>query len=162
MENIIVGVGGLGVSNKANDVIKTFALGSCVAMILINPLRHTAGMAHIALPDSAIDPMKAKELPGYFVDTGVPALFQLMKDIGALKNDKNATIKLVGGAQVMDANNTFNIGKRNILAIKKILWSKGMGPLVEDIGGSYSRTVHLYVGSGEVIVSSYGREDVIL
>ena len=36
MENIVIGVGGLAASKKPGNVIKTYGLGSCVAMILID------------------------------------------------------------------------------------------------------------------------------
>ena len=64
--------------------------------------------------------------------------------------------------KIMDDNNTFDIGKRNILAIKKILWQKGMGPLAEDVGGNFSRTVRLYVKNGKAVVTSHGKEDLVL
>ena len=59
----------------------------------------------------------------------------------------------------MDPNNTFSIGKRNALAIKKVLWQFGMGAIAEDIGGSISRTVCVDVDNGRVRISSPGRED---
>ncbi|MFH0925310.1 MAG: chemotaxis protein CheD [bacterium] len=162
MGNIIVGVGGIGVSNNPSDLIKTFALGSCVAIVVIDALTKTTGMVHIALPDSAVDPKKGKELPGYFTDTGIPALFRLMKGKGALKVEKMMIVKLAGGAKIMDPNSIFDIGKRNILAIKKFLWAKGLGPVAEDVGGSHSRTVTVKVDTGEMLISSYGWEDLVL
>ena len=58
----------------------------------------------------------------------------------------------------MDPNNTFSIGKRNILAIKKILWKFGMGAVAEDVGGGISRTVSVDVDGGRVTISSPARE----
>jgi chemotaxis protein CheD len=49
------------------------------------------------------------------------------------------------------------IGKRNILAVKKILWGYGLAPLAEDVGGSISRTVSVSVKTGEVTLSSPAR-----
>jgi chemotaxis protein CheD len=62
----------------------------------------------------------------------------------------------------MDPNNTFDIGKRNILAIKKILWENRLGVLVEDVGEDISRNIRLYVDTGEVVVKNLGKERVIL
>ncbi|MEA3363390.1 MAG: chemotaxis protein CheD, partial [Thermodesulfobacteriota bacterium] len=65
--------------------------------------------------------------------------------------------KLCGGANVMDTNDTFQIGKRNALAIKKILWSYGMGAVAEDLGKNYSRTVSISVSAGQITLSSPGK-----
>jgi chemotaxis protein CheD len=154
-----LGVGDLGASRTPGTVLKTFALGSCVAVILLDPKTRSVGMAHIALGDSSINATKAREKPGYFADTGVPALVKEMNRIGCNGNGTGMIVKLVGGARIMDPKNTFNIGKRNVLAIKKALWSLGMGVVAEDVGGNISRTVALDVNTGRVIISSSGRND---
>jgi len=59
----------------------------------------------------------------------------------------------------MDPNNTFNIGKRNALSVKKVLWKYGLGSVAEDLGATYSRTVSVAVSSGEITLSSPGRGD---
>lgn len=162
MQNITVGVGGLAASKTPGDVIKTYALGSCVAMILIDLKTNSVGMAHIALPSSEVNPQKSNLSPGYFADTGIPALIQLMTSLGCRNNGRGMVVKLMGGASILDANHTFEIGKRNILAVKKILWRNGMGSLAEDVGGSHSRTVSLSVDTKEVLITSFGRKNVIL
>ena len=157
MSILILGVGDLGVSNAPGDVIKTLALGSCVALILLEPRTRSVGMVHVALPESSIDRAKAMAKPGYFADTGFIALFDAMKRISHLQNEKSCIIKMVGGAQVMDPNNTFNIGKRNELALKKMLWTLGMGVQAEDVGGHISRSIAVDVDSGRVVITSAGR-----
>ena len=157
MSNIVLGVGELGAANSPGTVIKTYALGSCVAIILLDPKTRTVGMAHIALPDSSINAQRAQERPGYFADTGIPALLKEMSKNGC-KPGKTTIVKLVGGAQVMDNNKVFNIGKRNVLAIKKILWKYGMGSRAEDIGGNISRTVQVDVDRGKVLITSSNRK----
>ncbi len=161
MNNIkVVGVGGLAASNQADDIIKTFALGSCVAVIMLHPGARAVGMVHIALPDSAVARGNIGDRPGYFADTGIPALLKQMAALNWGVNDNRGMIvKLVGGAKVMDPNNVFTIGKRNILAVKKVLWSLGMGPRAEDVGGAISRTVTVPVATGQVHISSPGKED---
>lgn len=156
MSNIIVDVGGIGVSRNPEDIIKTFALGSCVGVVIFSPLLHIAGMVHVALPDSALDTAKAQKKPGYFADTGIPMLLDEMKKLGVYGN-ASLVVKLMGGANVMDNNNVFNIGKRNVLSIRKHLWQNRLAPHGEDVGGSYSRTVWVEVGTGKVCLSSPAR-----
>jgi len=157
MGQVILGVGDYGASNQPGDEVKTFALGSCVSVILLDPKTRTVGMAHIALPDSSINKMKATEKPGYFADTAIPALLNEMVKYGCNKKGKGMVVKLCGGANVMDTNDTFQIGKRNALAIKKVLWAYGMGAVAEDLGQNFSRTVSISVETGQVLLTSPGR-----
>ena len=157
MGQIILGVGDYGASNKPGEDVKTFALGSCVSVVLLDPKTRTIGMVHVALPESSINKAKSAEKPGYFADTGIPALLAQMAKFGCNPKGKGMVVKLCGGANVMDTNDTFQIGKRNALSIKKVLWKYGMGAVAEDIGGNFSRTVSVSVDTGEIILSSPGR-----
>jgi len=159
MGTIVIGVGGIGVSNTPGDLIKTYALGSCVGLILLDTKVNAIGMVHIALPNSEVKIQKSKMTPGYFADTGIPALLQLMAGKGSRKDGRGLMVKMAGGASILDSNNTFEIGKRNILTIKKILWRYGMGSLAEDVGGSHARTVSVSVDTKEVVISTSGREN---
>ena len=157
MGHLILGVGDFGASNRPGDEVKTFALGSCVSVILLDPKTRTVGMVHVALPDSSINKAKSIDKPGYFADTGIPALLAEMAKFGCHQKGKGMVVKLCGGANVMDTNNTFEIGKRNALAIKKVLWSYGMGAIAEDLGQNFSRTVSISIETGQVTLSSPGR-----
>ncbi|MBW1721801.1 MAG: chemotaxis protein CheD [Deltaproteobacteria bacterium] len=159
MGTIMLGVGDLAATNSPGDVIKTLALGSCVAVMMLDPVTRSVGMVHVALPHSEVNDQKAREKPGYFADTGVPALLDEMRKRGYRGNGKGMIVKLAGGAKIMDPGNTFNIGKRNVLAIKKALWSLGMGTVGEDVGGSISRNVAVDVNTGSIVISSTGRND---
>ncbi len=130
-----------------------------MAVILLHPKTRVVGMVHVALPDSSINVEKAKLKPGYFADTGIPTLIQQMMMQGATGNPKEMIAKIAGGANVMDTNNVFNIGKRNILAVKKILWGYGVSPRAEDVAGSISRTVTLTAKNGRTMISSPGKPD---
>jgi chemotaxis protein CheD len=147
-----VGIGEWVVSSETSDILKTYALGSCVAVLIYDAKLAIAGMIHIALPDSKVDAERARSLPGYFADTGLPIMIEEMKRRGAVRG--HVWVKLAGGASVMDPGGFFDIGKRNILAAKRILWGSSLGPLAEDTGGELSRTVSLAVADGETTISS--------
>ncbi|MDA8427540.1 MAG: chemotaxis protein CheD [Treponema sp.] len=152
MSILTVGIGEWTVSSEASDVIKTYALGSCVAVLIYDTKLAIAGMIHIALPDSKVDAERARSLPGYFADTGLPLMIEEMKRRGAARG--SVWVKLAGGASVMDPGGFFDIGKRNILAAKRILWGSSLGPLAEDTGGDLSRTVSFAVADGQTTISS--------
>jgi chemotaxis protein CheD len=149
---IDVGIGDLQTTNKRGYSLKTYALGSCVAVTLYDKESKTTGMIHIALPDSSINPEKAKMKPGYFADTGIESLLKTMRKNGW--QGKKLIVKMIGGASIMDENNHFDIGRRNIVSAKRILWKNGLGVLKEDVGGKKSRTVSIDVDTGEVTISN--------
>ena len=152
MKTVNVGIGEFQVSQSGDDLIKTYGLGSCVAVLMYCGTKKTAGLLHVALPDSSINLDKAGKLPGYFVDTGLPVFLQQMQFHPHLR--KHFWIKLAGGANIMDSENRFDIGKRNVLAIKKLLWKHQLGIIAEDVGGNRSRTVSISTTSGEVTITS--------
>lgn len=156
MSNIqVVGVGEYAVSQAPETTIRTFALGSCVAVIFLHKPTRAVGLIHVALPEASVNPDIVRTRPGYFADTGIPAILEDMASrTGAGKAiTRGMMVKIAGGANVLDTNNLFNIGKRNVLALKKILWPLGMGPVAEDVGGSYSRTVSVSVATGLITLS---------
>lgn len=158
MKTTILGVGEFAATRQAGETLKTLALGSCVAVIVFNPVERIVGMDHVALPDASVNEERARLRPGYFADTGIPALLEAMQALAPSVPLRRYVVKLVGGANVMDNGHHFNIGKRNALAIKKILWQYGMGSIAEDLGGSISRTVKIDVDTGRVTVTSPGLE----
>lgn len=153
----IVGIGEFTVSARREDVIVTHALGSCIAVCVWDPVNFVAGLLHFLLPDSRINPQRAKEQPAAFADSGIPLLFQKAYAQGLQKN--RCLVRLVGGAEVAGSGATFDIGKRNILAAKNILWRNGVLIKGEDVGGKAVRTVHMFVADGRLQITS-GREQV--
>ena len=59
MSVLNVGIGEWIVSNDPADTLKTYALGSCVAVLIYDASQMIAGMIHIALPDSKVDAERA-------------------------------------------------------------------------------------------------------
>jgi chemotaxis protein CheD len=151
---IMLGIGNLDGTATPGASLKTMGLGSCVALIMMDPKRKAIGMAHVALPESSTDAVKALALPGYFADTAVPALLSRMARLGCDPRGQGFIIKLVGGSSIMDVEGVFNIGKRNVLALKKHLWQAKLAPIAEDVGGDFSRTVEVHQESGHIVITS--------
>ncbi len=138
------------VSDSPEDLLITYSLGSCIAVIIFDPLAGVGGMLHYMLPESSLDPEKAQKNPSMFADTGITRLFKNSYQMGARK--ENIVVKSVGGAQMLDPNGIFNIGKRNCLAMRKIFWKNNVAIAAEHVGGEVNRTVRLEMDSGRVIV----------
>ena len=75
----MLGVGDYGATKEQGGIIRTMALGSCVAVMILDRGTRCVGMDHVALPESSVSPDRARQLPGYFADTGIPALIEIMK-----------------------------------------------------------------------------------
>ena len=146
MANVVVGVADCQISKSRDQVLVTYALGSCIAVAIHDPVAGVGGLLHYMLPESAISPAKAGGNPYMFADTGIPLLFRRAYEYGAEK--RRLVVRVAGGAQVMDSEGIFNIGKRNYLALRKVLWKAGVLVQAEDVGGNAPRTVRLEVGSG--------------
>lgn len=136
------------VSSSAEDILVTYALGSCVAVLLHDSAAGVGGLLHILLPDSSLDPRKAKLNPLTFANTGVPILFQKAYALGAAK--QRMRVCLVGGAQVNAGANYFHVGAENIRATRNILQENGVTVHRECVGGTSARTVRLQVGTGRI------------
>ncbi|HXT71294.1 MAG TPA: chemotaxis protein CheD [Vicinamibacterales bacterium] len=155
-KRLVVGIGEFAVSDDPNATIVTHALGSCVAVCLWDPLAKVAGLIHVLLPSASINPVRAKQQPAAFADTGLPIFFQSAYKYGVEK--KRCRVQIVGGADVTGVGATA-IGKRNVLAIKSLLWRNGVLIEREAVGGSSARSVSVCVTDGELTITS-GGEDV--
>lgn len=147
-----VGIGEYVISNDSNAILKTYALGSCVSLVLWNKGKDLAGLSHFALPESSVNEEKAKIKPAYFIDSGLPIFLEEFKKKGGILN--SAITYLVGGSSILDVNRTFDIGRRNVIAVKKVLWKYGLGVIKADVGGNISRTVAVPLATGEVLLSN--------
>ena len=148
---VIIGIGELAVSDCPDDVIVTHALGSCVAVCVHDPVASVAAMLHFLLPDSRINPDRAREQPAAFADTGIALLLQAARRHGL--ELRRATVKLVGGADTGEkgaAPSPFMTGHRNTLAARQLLWRNGVLIAAQDVGGHIARTVHLSVRDGRL------------
>ena len=153
---LTVGTSAMEVSNDPEAMIITHALGSCIAVLVHDPILKVAGMLHYMLPLSSISPQRAKENPLMFADTGIPILFRKMYEFGSKK--QNLVVKAAGGGKLYDDNGTFDIGRRNYTTMRKLFWQNGVLIAAEDVDGARSRTARLWVGSGRILIRSQGEE----
>lgn len=151
---VVIGIGEFAVSADTSAVLVTHALGSCVAVCLWDPAARVAGMLHFLLPDSRVNPTRAQQQPATFADLGIPLLFQSAYELGATK--ARCLVKLVGGADVTKAQgqNLLDVGKRNQVAAKNLLWRNGVLIKAEQLGGSEPRNVSLAVADGRLRITS--------
>jgi chemotaxis protein CheD len=95
-----------------------------------------------------------------FADSGIHSMLRALSLKGV--NPRRSVVKLAGGASVMNCVDIFEIGKRNYLAAKKVLWKEGLLISAEAVGGAVSRTVRLDVETGKFFIREAGGSDVEL
>jgi chemotaxis protein CheD len=152
---ITVGVSDMKVSADMESVIVTYSLGSCVGISIYDQVSRVGGVLHFMLPDSTLDPVKAQKNPFMFADTGIPSLFNAAYQLGAKK--QRMKVVVVGGAQTLDQKGFFNIGKRNIMAVKQMFWKNKVMIDYEDVGGNVNRTIRLVVKTGQNLLKISGQ-----
>ena len=156
MSQIVVDIADARVSNCLDDVLVTHSLGSCVGVMVHDPVVHVGGMIHCMLPLSSVDPRKAQEKPFMFVDTGVVQFLTQLFDLGLVRS--RAVVKVAGCSKILDTSNLFRIGERNYTVLRKLLWKNGLMIKSESVGGNISRTVRLEIATGRCLLRSGGVE----
>ena len=145
-QRVVIGVGDVAVSNNAQVTLSTYALGSCVGVVVYDPGARAGGLLHLMLPESQISPEKAQAQPAMFADTGLPLLFRSM--VGLRAERSRLRVFVAGGASVLTGPDSFKIGERNVRATMDYLTRQGLAVRDSDVGGTVNRTLHLEVGSG--------------
>ena len=140
--------GGVVSSTDPNAVLATPAIGATLAIALVEP-GVVAGIAHFVLPDSGIDPARAREEPGLFADTAFRELWDRIHP--AVREASAVRLYLVGGADAecsTGAKNHVALGARNVTAAELAVASARLGLYAERVGGACSRRIVIEVGTG--------------
>lgn len=155
---IIIGVSDMKTSNDTETSLITYSLGSCIGVSIYDPIAKAGGLLHYMLPESSLDEAKAINNPYMFADTGIPKLFKATYELGAKK--QRMKIVVAGGAQILDQKGFFNIGKRNHMALRKMLFKNNVIINHEDVGGNCNRTVRLDIKTGDTYIKISGKGEI--
>lgn len=145
---------------RQEGVLITYALGSCIGIALYDPMIKLGALIHIMLPE--VCGMGDGNIFKY-ADTGLAGTFRKMEIMGARK--PRLVAKIAGGAKMFElkGNSSLgNIGARNIVSVKQILYSEGIRLAASDVGENYARTMTFDVATGKVRIRTYGRTEIIL
>lgn len=141
------------------DGLTTLGLGSCVGVVLYDPVTKVSGLLHLMLPDSTR--IKNNQNVAKFADTGIVELCEQMKKMGAVQS--RLVAKIAGGAQMFSFGNNTNdivsVGKKNVEATKTILARMGIKLVAEDTGLNYGRTIIFDSVTGKLMIRSVGKPD---
>lgn len=154
-EIVKVGMADLNIC-KAPNVITTLGLGSCIGLVLYDPVTKVGGMVHYMLPDST--KVRNNSNVAKFGDTGIRELLKRVVAAGA--NKSRLVAKIAGGAKMFEVSGLSevgNIGARNAQTARETLKALGIRLVAEDTGLNYGRTVELHCDTGEFYIKSVGK-----
>ena len=124
-------------------------------MTIYDPVGGVGGILNFILPDSSktngTNPAKA---PLMFADTGITAFLKALFEQGA--KAENLKVVIAGGAHIIDQTGVYNIGQKNLEALKSSLGDYDVKIHHEVSGGTKSRAISLEIGSGRSIIKTYG------
>jgi len=144
-------------AGRGEGKIKTYALGSCVAIALFDPEKQVGAISHTMLPDPQNASSSGSNLknPAKFVGSAIPAMLQEMRKLGA--SPPRVVAKLVGGARMfpgIPSADAANIGERNVERARQALSDLGIPIVAEDTGGTHGRSVLFSLCDGSLLVTS--------
>jgi len=148
-------------AGRADAVLITLGLGSCVAIMLHDPRACTGAMAHILLPSKSL--ARASSNPAKFPETAVPLLVQRLTALGA--DPRYLIAKLAGGASMfaqLMTPGSVQMGERNIAAARDVLRRAGIPIAAEAVGGGGGRSVRFHVADGRVEIRSVGADAIVI
>ena len=130
----------------------TFALGSCVGIVLYDPVSKIGGLAHVMHPNS--ERARNNINRAKFVDTAVELMLSRMAKKGAMRTRIEA--KIFGGAKMFQSVKAspcvMQIGEENVNATREELTRRNIPIVAESTGGTKGKTVLFDVTSGRVTI----------
>lgn len=156
-QKLTVGIADMKIG-QGNDLLITYALGSCIGLCFHDPRLKLGALLHIMLP---LNMETGRKNPLKYADTGIRETLRQLEAKGASR--ARITVKCAGGAKMFEVNggSLGNIGQRNIESVHTILRKEGIRLAAENVGGNVARTLLFDVDSGQGCIRSYGRQDII-
>ena len=130
-------------------ILKSSAIGSCIALAACDPLNNTAAMAHIMLPGRAPSNKSGNDKTKYAHDA-IDAMVDKMAQLGST-ND-NVKVAVLGGANVLQKDDD-TICQANIESTLEYLSQKHLEVVATATGGTIRRNVWLEIDSGVIFYS---------
>jgi chemotaxis protein CheD len=127
---------------KPPDELCALGLGSCVGVVLYDPVSKVSGMLHVLLPAEQEVEGGGHGLQTKFADPGVRLLLEEVVKAGAQR--KRIHAKLAGGAAVLTPVDVPEkpVGRRNGEACIRMLKAMNIPVDGMDLGGTSGRSVY--------------------
>jgi chemotaxis receptor (MCP) glutamine deamidase CheD len=138
------------------------AVGFGVVILLVDSSSKTCAMGNFLLPDSAVNLGRATKAPCTFIDTGVPHLLSLMLETRSMGESRDFSVYIIGGSDIDASGGNFTLGTQNLQAVSDAFDKHNLEVTKSFTGGGLVRTVIAEVGSGNIIITSSGFDDIVI
>lgn len=130
--------------SRAPSAVRT-VLGSCVAVCLWDRRRSWGGMNHFLHPFTR----ERSRATAQYGNVAVSALVRIMEEEGCRRGDLVAQIYGGGCPEGVERS---DVGAANVRVARRVLRSRGIRVVSEDVGGTLGRKIVFDTGSGHVAV----------
>ena len=158
MKETNVGLAEFAMSRNPEEVLVAYGLGSCVGVVMTDPVSRLCGLLHAVLP--RVGDGIGEVNPHKYVDSGIEKMLGALKKAGA--DPTRLIVRIVGGSNMVilpDSTHPFEIGTRNIAAAQSTLGRLNMPIAAAEVGGRIGRTVRVYVADTRVTVRVIGGKE---
>jgi chemotaxis protein CheD len=149
-----IGPGQILVSSDPTETLITYGLGSSIAVTAYDRVARVGALMHAELTLGPACDDEAQRSPAMFVESGVAYMLAALRERGARQD--RLELRAAGAARLTsgDAEACFGIGRRNVVALKKVLWQHGVLIRAYEVGGAAVRTLSLRIEDGMVELST--------
>jgi chemotaxis protein CheD len=157
MKETSVGLAEFAMSRNPEEVLVAYGLGSCVGVVMTDPVSRLCGLLHAVLPRAGDGSTAGEVNPHKYVESGIDKMLGALKRAGA--DPARLVVRIVGGSNMVllsDSAHPFDIGNRNIEAAQSTLKRLKMPIATAEVGGHTGRTVRVYVAENRVTVRVIG------
>ena len=142
---------------RANSILKSAAIGSCIVVSAFYPLKNIGAMAHIMLPGKAPEGSKDKRFR--FAEDAINEMMDLLNV--TTEESRNVKICLVGAGNVLKREDD-SICRNITGSVLEILDSKNLNIEARALGGTKRRSVRFDVSKGEIYFTEDGSSEMLL
>jgi len=143
------------ISTNPVETLVAFSIGSGMGVTVHDPVCGVGGILNFMLPDSGYaNGINPERVPFMFADTGIPAFLKALAAWDA--KPERLKVVIAGGAHIMDQTDAFNIGLKNLAALKICFDAYRLKIHHANTGGGSSRTLSLAIGSGCSSIKIFG------
>ncbi|MFP4548456.1 MAG: chemotaxis protein CheD [Fidelibacterota bacterium] len=136
-------------------ILRSNAIGSCIAVAVYDPRSKAGGLAHIMLPGAS----REGNTNTKYAQDAIHELLRKMSDLGVKKDKLTACI--VGGGNVLRRKNEI-LCLTNINYVTKLLKQERIPVMAKSLGGLERRTLTLDLNKGTVKYTVGNRAEDIL
>lgn len=133
-------------AGQGKVILKSKAIGSCIAIVAYDAAKSIGALAHVMLPGSAPAGKKPGEKTKYAANA-IDTIVGQMARLGSKNDDIEAV--LIGGANVLNRKDD-TICKDNIESVLELLEKEQIKVKAQAVGGNNRRSVSLDVERGIV------------